>query len=109
MKFTVFSRKWGHKNIYGVKKTNTGWYIRYAGISGDCNERGEPLLFDLLDKDYIDYPENLGDIFSYLWERSEGKGNDWIQERLDDISRAMMSEGPFIMKGDFWRDIDIQV
>ena len=109
MKLTVLSVKWGHKNVYGIKKTNSGWYVRYAGISGDCNDRGEPYLFDLLDRDYIDYPASLGDYFSYLWEGSKGKGNDWIQERLDEISRMLMSEGPYEPKDDFWKDIHIQI
>ncbi|MBN1786135.1 MAG: hypothetical protein JW825_04000 [Candidatus Methanofastidiosa archaeon] len=108
MKFTVLSKKWGHKNIYGIKITSTGWYIRYASIGGDCNDRGEPYLYELLDKDYIEYPESLGDYLSFLWERSQRKGNSWIQERLNELSEWLISEESNKLDDAFWNESRIR-
>jgi len=109
MKFIVFSKKWGHNNIYGIKITKTGWYVKYASISGDCNDRGEPYLFDIMDRDYIDYPEPLGDYFAYLWEMAQGKDQKWIQERLNELSRWLMTDVQFKLDDDFWKKSNIRV
>jgi hypothetical protein len=35
MELVVFSRKWGHKDRYVVKRTTNGWYIEFGNIKGD--------------------------------------------------------------------------
>jgi hypothetical protein len=101
MKFKVFSNRWNHENIYGVKITNNGWYVRYAGKGGDCDKKGEPFFYELFDDDYIDYPPHFGDYLEFLWYESYDKTKLWIQKRLDELSEWLRYKD-YKLNDEFW-------
>ncbi|MHC1599133.1 MAG: hypothetical protein ACXQS3_02450 [Candidatus Methanofastidiosia archaeon] len=107
MKFTVYSNKWKHENVYGIKFTNNGWYVKHAGINGDCDKRGEPYLYDMLKLDNVDYPPTLGHYLEYLWYNSIKKEKKWIQEKLDELCLWIKSSEKLKLDSDFWKDVPL--
>ena len=71
MELVVFSRKWGHKDRYVVKRTTHGWYIEFGSIKGDSDKTGAPYLFEILNNDSINYPADLGGCMEWLWREAE--------------------------------------
>jgi hypothetical protein len=71
MTFAVYARRWGHVDAYNVTKTTTGWYVEYMTLKGQCDKRGEPVLYANFRQDSINYPADLGDYLEYLWEAAD--------------------------------------
>ena len=88
----VYSRRWGHEESYHLKRTKSGWEFRHFH-SGACDKRGAPLLYDSLDHDSINYPEELGGYLEYLWERAEkdGLSHEQVQEALTVLGRWIIT------------------
>jgi hypothetical protein len=86
--FRVYSRRWGHDDKYEVKRTSEGWEIRYFVIGGLCNKKGQPFLFENLDHDGINYPEELPGYMQWLWDQAKEQGlsHEQVQEALDQLS-----------------------
>lgn len=89
MELKVFTRRWGHDDVYRVERTATGWHIDHIAIGGDCDKTGAPYLFENLDHDSVNYPEDLGQYMEFLWNKAEelGMSDEQIQEQLDDLGR----------------------
>ena len=90
MKLEVGSPRWDHNDIYTIKKTKNGWYVRgVMSIEGECDKTGAPYLFDNLRQDIISYPYNLGWYMEQLWDysSSENMSESEIQEQLDLIGK----------------------
>lgn len=86
---SVFSRRWGHNDTYGLVRTSTGWDIGFMGSSSTirCDKKGYPNLYKRLEHDSINYPEDLKGYIEYLWNAAQIKGlsKEEVQKCLDDI------------------------
>lgn len=82
--FPVYSRRWGHDDIYSVRRTGEGWEIEHMGHGGPCDRRGEPFLYENFRKDLINYPARLPDYVEELWRLAEDAGlsPETVQEAL---------------------------
>ena len=85
--FRVFTRRWGHDDVYTVKRTATGWFVQGAIFSGPCDKTCTPVLFECLRHDGVQYPRNVGDWFEWLWQQAKDKGlnHDAVQQGINDI------------------------
>lgn len=85
----IFSRRWGHDDIYRLIRTNTGWQVDHIR-GGNSNKRGEPALYDALHGDQINYPHDLPGYLEWLWERAsdegEGLSPEAVQAALNDLA-----------------------
>ena len=85
----VFNRRWGHDDTINIKRTEIGWYISAMALTpGDSNKRGEPRLYEILDHDSINYPEELPGYMEWLWERAkeDGLSHEQVQESLNQLA-----------------------
>lgn len=77
--FKVFSRRWGHEDQYSITRTPTGWIVKWlgeiaCGRDGRVNREPSTGIFELLDHDSINYPEELPGYVEWLWERAAEDG-----------------------------------
>ena len=73
-KMKIYVRRLGWEDTYRIKRTESGWYVEFLSISGDCDKKGSPYLFMNLDHDGVCYPAQLGDFMEWLWEKAAEKG-----------------------------------
>ncbi|MBC3798621.1 hypothetical protein [Acetobacterium tundrae] len=88
MRFSVFSRRWGHKDNYRIKRTIDGWNVSHNSICGDCKKNGEGALFDNLHHDLIFFPEDgVKQALEVLWQEADEMemGLEELQDKLDQI------------------------
>jgi hypothetical protein len=71
--FRVFSRRWGHDDVYDIRRTKGGWEIGFH-YEYDCDKSGSSGLYELLDHDSINYPEELPGYFAWLWKQAAEQG-----------------------------------
>lgn len=89
MTFSVYSRRWGHKDNYRIKRTVNGWYVSHIAINGECDKDGSNILFANLKQDYIFYPEDaIKHAMEKLWEEADEGELDLeeLQERLQQVA-----------------------
>lgn len=70
----IYARRWNQEGNYLIKRTESGWYVDFLSISGDCDKKGSPYLFMNLDHDGVCYPAQLGEFMEWLWEKAAEKG-----------------------------------
>lgn len=89
--FEVYSRRWQHNDTYKLQRTNRGWSVsslapQPVATAKDGRVGGKlgTGLFQLLDHDSINYPEELPGYLEWLWQRAaeEGLVHDKLQEAL---------------------------
>jgi integron cassette protein len=87
--FEVFGRRWGHTDTYKLTRTKSGWIVAHmqevtAGRDGRVGGKPGTGLFNLLDHDSINYPEELPGYLEWLWERAaeDGLSREQVQEAL---------------------------
>lgn len=85
--FRVFSRRWGHEDTYEFIRNDKGWIISLSS-GGQADKLGKPWLFDLLDHDSINYPEELAGYLEWLWIRAEedGLSHEQVQKALQELA-----------------------
>lgn len=72
MNFSVYSRRWGHRDSYRIKRTISGWDIRAIAINGPSEKDGTGMIMENLNHDSIFYPEqSIKNAFKYLWEMAD--------------------------------------
>lgn len=88
-KFEVFTRRWGNSDLYTIKRTETGWYVKFLSYTGECNKAAQPFLFGALTHDSINYPEALPGYFEWLWEQAkeDGLSHEEVQQALDQLAK----------------------
>lgn len=101
--FKVYSRRWGHEDIYEFIRNEKGWIISFKS-SGQADKSGKPWLFEFLDHDSINYPEELPGYLEWLWTQAEEEGlsHEQVQEavqRLADWVSLCERQSP----GGIWR------
>lgn len=75
----IYSRRWGHMDTYRFIRTPSGWTIKqlhHVDVGRDGLVGGKPGtgLFDFLDHDSINYPEELPGYLEWLWVRAAEDG-----------------------------------
>lgn len=83
----IYSRSRGYHN-YTIKRNKNGWKIVYLRTGDQCNKRGKPYLYEILDIDLINYPEALPDYIERVWNQAEEKGltHEQVQKALNKLA-----------------------
>ena len=86
--FSVYSPRWNRQDTYSLNVLKNGWHVAYISIGGDCNERGEPYLYENFKQDSIQYPSGLGFEMELLFEHARDKSlsDEVIQSRLNRLA-----------------------
>jgi len=102
--FRVYSRRWGHDDVYRMKRTKTGWDVRYIAIGGVCDKGGRPYLIENLEHDSIDYPAGLAGWLEWLWLRAkeDGLSQEAVQQALNDLSEWVKQVEHSSPRGGVW-------
>ncbi len=102
--FSVFSKRWGHKDRYGIKRTADGWDIRYMNVGGPCDKGGRPFLFSNLNHDCICHPAGLEGWFEWLWMRAakDGLSKEDVQRALNDLAEWVSNTEQSSPSGGAW-------
>ena len=89
MTFSVYTRRWGHPDVYRIERTIDGWKVLHISINGKCDKDGEGALMNNLHHDSVFFPEDgVKHALSKLWEKAED-GNittEELQEKLQQIA-----------------------
>lgn len=87
--FSVYSRRWGHKDTYHIERTIDGWNVRHISINGRCEKNGEGALFSNLHHDGIFFPEDgVRHALESLWNLADENEMHVkeLQEKLQQIA-----------------------
>ncbi|WNB93421.1 hypothetical protein [Bacillus sp. NEB1478] len=84
----IFSKRWGHDDLYKLVRTPEGWNFSFLSYDGPCDKQGIPFLYKALKHDSISYPIDLPGFLEWLWDQAEEQGlsKDEVQSAMDDIS-----------------------
>lgn len=85
-KLRVYSRRWGHDDIYKLWRADAGWKVQFIQIGGQCDPAGRPYLFENLEHDAIQYPPDLAQRMHRLWREAPMMTTEEIQSRLEMIA-----------------------
>lgn len=70
--FEVYTRRWGHKDRYRMRRTIDGWHCSHIAINGKCEKNGEGALFANLQHDCVFFPEDgVKHGMEELWEAAD--------------------------------------
>ncbi len=99
-------RNKGYQN-YGIEKIENGWDIRYMQTRFDtsiCDKKGSPNLYNQLNHDSINYPEDLGFYMEYLWNTAteDNMTDEEIQEHLNEIGTWISTVEKATPSGTLW-------
>lgn len=89
MKFKVYTTRWGHDDIYTIRRTFKGWDVRHIGINGETEKNGRGALESNLEHDSICYPkEGVEYAFQTLWQEADttSMSIEELQSRIQDIA-----------------------
>lgn len=89
----IYTRRWGHYDSYEITRTEDGWMIDAMTEKIECNKKAEPGLSKLLDQDFVCYPKQLNEFFSYLWNKAANNG---LTEK--EVQKAVVQIGDWISK-----------
>ena len=100
----IFTRRWGHDEVYRFTRTATGWIFDAHG-SGPCDKGGNPLLFSNLDHDSVFYPEGLSGWLEWLWTQAEQNGltQAQVQQGFDDLGDWIRLIEQNVPSGPIWQ------
>lgn len=87
--FSVYTSRWGHRDLYRVQRTIEGWHINFISINGDSNRDGEGSLFANLNQDNVLYSEgDIKEAMQYLWNLADQQemSTKELQEKLQSIA-----------------------
>jgi hypothetical protein len=87
--FRIFSRRWGHDDVYKMRRIPEGWWVGYLIHAGDCDRTASPQLYKNFRQDGINYPADLPNYFAWLWEKAgeQGLSKPEVQLELDRLAR----------------------
>ena len=84
----IYTRKCGYEDTYSFVRTETGWYIDGGSTFQlhDADKKGYPALFSALEHDIVSYPNNVGELLEWVWQKGDGGATyEEVQEALNDI------------------------
>lgn len=87
-KMNIYTRRWGHEDKYSITRTEEGWYIEFNSRRGKCNKGGNPVLYEILDHDGVNYPESLPGYLEWLWQEAHEQGltEQEVQKSLHELA-----------------------
>lgn len=102
--FRVYSRRWGHKDTYKIKRTADGWTVTHIMIGGPCDKGGRPFLFENLRHDSIHFPEGLDGWLEWLWNKaaSAGLSAEQVQQGIQELAEWVSSTEKNAPQGGVW-------
>lgn len=89
MTFSVYTRRWGHPDVYRIERTIDGWKVLHISINGKCDKDGEGALMKNLQHDSVFFPEDgVKYALSELWEKAEDGSItlEELQKKLQQIA-----------------------
>ena len=88
--FSVFTKRWGHKDTYTFIINREGWFLKDAqgDFTGQCDKSGDPYLYKNLDHDDVFYFKGgLKAVLKSIWKKKlKGVSDTEIQEMLTKIA-----------------------
>lgn len=89
----IFTRRWGRPDGYVFRRLNTGWDVSNGFRGGPSDKRGVPGLYNSLDADSVNYPEELPGYLEWLWNRAErdGLSHEEVQVSLTSLAEWISS------------------
>ncbi|EWG09313.1 hypothetical protein [Cytobacillus firmus] len=86
--FRVYTRRWGHYDLYQITRNKDGWFISHLSHKGQGGKNAEPVLSYILRHDSVSYPQNLPRIMEDIWIRAEDEGltKEQVQEMLNQVA-----------------------
>lgn len=86
--FKVYTRRWGHYDLYNVTRNEKGWFISHLSHKGQGGKNADPILSYILRHDSVSYPQNLPSIMEDIWVRAEEEGltKEEVQNMLDQVA-----------------------
>ena len=87
--FEVYTRRWGHSDIYCMQRTIDGWLCNHMAINGKCRKSGEGALSNNLNHDGVFFPEEaVMFAMEKLWETADEGEIDLVelQNRLQQVA-----------------------
>lgn len=86
--FKIYTRRWGHYDLYNVIRNEKGWIVSHLSHSGQGGKNADPILSYILRHDSISYPQNLPNIMEVIWARAEEEGltKEDVQRMLDQVA-----------------------
>lgn len=98
MELNVYTNRWGHNEKYNINRIQTGWEITFNATGGRCDKEGRPYLYDILNKDNISYPNDLGMLLESLWILAEQNSMDGVNTDIIDakVQEHLNSIGEWI-------------
>jgi hypothetical protein len=105
--FRVFTRRWGHDDIYRIKRTANGWFFTANMYTGPCDKSCSPVLYECLRHDSVLYPVDVGEWFEWLWQQAKRRGlsHDDVQHGLDDIAGWIRLTEQSVPVGEIWEGL----
>ncbi len=85
----IYSRRWGHDDLYEITRTSDGWFLKALTFNGPCGKDASPVLYKSLDHDGICYPKQIGSFFEWLWEKAneDGLSKKEVQHEIDNLGK----------------------
>jgi hypothetical protein len=86
--FRVYGSRFGHDDIYRLKRTKTGWHFSFNAYKGNTDHGGSPVLNQALEHDFISYPSTINDYIGSIWREAADKGLsvEEVQDRLNQVA-----------------------
>lgn len=89
LKFRVYTTRWGHDDVYRVKRTIDGWYVEHISINGPSDKRGVGALKANLSQDSVKYYEDgVESALELLWNDADSTPMpvEELQTKLQEIA-----------------------
>jgi len=96
--FNVYTNRWGHEDIYKVKRIYNGWYVYHQSIGGFCSPDGKGLNEDSdggfianFDQDYVEYPDKFHYVIERLWNLADETemSIQELQQKLSEVAKLI--------------------
>jgi hypothetical protein len=87
-KIEIYTRRWGHYDIYALLRTKDGWELSAGSAFQDLkDDKRCECIKKILEHDNVSYPYNISDFFKWIWDQAaDGADKDSVQKALNDIS-----------------------
>ena len=87
--FRLYTNRWGHYDLYELKRTENGWYVNHLSYKGEDNLDEEmKVLYDAMKHDSISFPRNVDSYLTSIWMRAQDEGltHEQVQEMLNQVA-----------------------
>jgi hypothetical protein len=105
----VFSRRWTQEIAFMIQRTSAGWFVPtpLKPHGGLCDRWCSPHLYELLRYAGIEYPNNVGERFHWLWEQASEKSlnHEAVQQGIDEIGQWISNTDQNALVTGFWEGV----